>query len=76
MVPLLKRLESAGLIERSAIDGKSQGLSLTAKGGKRCAQALAVIEQFESELVARVPQAHRDHLLPALNSLWRSETSE
>ena len=76
MVPLLKRLEAAGLIERSAIDGKSQGLSLTAKGEKRCAQALAVIEQFESELVARVPQAHRDHLLPALISLWRTENDE
>ena len=34
MVPLLKRLESDGLIERHAIDGKSQGLVLSAKGRK------------------------------------------
>ena len=29
------------------------------------------IRWFEDELVARVPPEHRDHLLPALNALWR-----
>ena len=71
MVPLLKRLEEAGLIEREAIDGKSQGLRLTAEGQRRLAEARAIIEAFEDELVARVPPEHRDHLLPALNALWR-----
>jgi DNA-binding MarR family transcriptional regulator len=71
MVPLLKRLEEAGLIEREAIDGKSQGLRLTAEGQRRLAEARAIIEGFEDELAARVPPEHRDHLLPALNALWR-----
>ena len=71
MVPLLKRLEEAGLIGREAIDGKSQGLRLTAEGQRRLAEARAIIEAFEDELVARVPPEHRDHLLPALNALWR-----
>ena len=71
MVPLLKRLEEAKLIEREAIDGKSQGLRLTAEGQRRLAEARAIIEAFEDELVARVPPEHRDHLLPALNALWR-----
>ncbi len=35
MVPLLKRLEDAGLIARAPIDGKSQGLDLTAAGTAR-----------------------------------------
>ena len=71
MVPLLKRLEEAGLSEREAIDGKSQGLRLTAEGQRRLAEARAIIEGFEDELAARVPPEHRDHLLPALNALWR-----
>lgn len=73
MVPLLKRLEAAGLIERHAIDGKSQGLVLTTKGEKARGEALGVIEAFEADLLSRVPPPHREHLLPALNSLWQAE---
>jgi DNA-binding MarR family transcriptional regulator len=71
MVPLLKRLEDSGLIERKALDGKSQGLALTARGAAARGQAMAIIESFETELLARVPEQHRAHLLPALNALWR-----
>ena len=71
MVPLLKRLEEAGLIEREAIDGKSQGLRLTPAGLRRLAEARKIIEAFEAELLTRVPAEHRDHLLPALNAIWR-----
>jgi len=69
MVPLLKRLD--GLIDRAPIDGKSQGLALTAHGETRLAEARAVVEGFEAELIARVPPEHRAHLLPALEALWR-----
>ena len=71
MVPLLKRLDDAGLIEKTPIDGKSQGLELTAAGKQKLAVVLAEIEAFEAELIARVPAQHREHLLPALNALWR-----
>lgn len=71
MVPLLKRLESADLIERHAIDGKSQGLVLTKAGEDMRSKALAIVETFEAELLARVPAEHRAHLLPALNALWQ-----
>ena len=71
MVPLLKRLEDNGLIERQPIDGKSQGLTLTGEGRKRAAQARAIIDRFEDSLLERVPPAHRAHLLPALEALWR-----
>ena len=69
MVPLLKRLE--GLIDRAPIDGKSQGLALTAPGATRLADARRIVETFEAELLARVPPEHREHLLPALEALWR-----
>lgn len=71
MVPLLKRLEDVGLIERAPIDGKSQGLSLTDAGKLRLAQARETIDAFEGDLIARVPPEHRTHLLPALDALWR-----
>ncbi len=71
MVPLLKKLEDAGLVERAPIDGKSQGLSLTGSGDVRLAEARAIIDLFEADLIARVPEAHRPHLIPALDALWR-----
>lgn len=71
MVPLLKRLEDAGLIERLPLDGKSLGLELTARGRAKLAEARAVIESFEAGLLRRIPAEHRDHLLPALEALWR-----
>lgn len=75
MVPLLKRLEADDLLERHAIDGKSQGLVLTKKGENVRDRALSVISQFESELLSRVPEEHRAHLLPALNSLWGTDNA-
>jgi len=69
MVPLLKRLE--GLIDRVPIDGKSQGLELSETGRARLGEARAVVEAFEAALIARVPEEHRAHLLPALEALWR-----
>lgn len=71
MVPLLKRLEDAGLIVRTPIDGKSQGLELTPAGRDRMQAARAVIDNFEREMLERIPAEHRAHLLPALNALWR-----
>ena len=71
MVPLLKRLEDAGLIERVPIDKKSLGLGLTPQGREKLAEARAVVEGFERDLLQRVPAEHRAHLLPALEALWR-----
>jgi len=72
MVPLLKRLEDAGLIDRNPLDGKSQGLVLTAAGHAKHGEALSIIEAFEAELLTRIPAEHRTHLLPALDALWRN----
>jgi DNA-binding MarR family transcriptional regulator len=71
MVPLLKRLEDNGWISRTPIDGKSQGLALTPEGQVIKRQAHAIIDAFENGLLARIPAEHRDHLLPALDALWR-----
>ncbi|KUR77233.1 MarR family winged helix-turn-helix transcriptional regulator [Novosphingobium sp. FSW06-99] len=73
MVPLLGRLEVAGLIERKPIDGKSQAVLLTALGHQRRAEADAITTTFEDDLLARIAPEHRDHLVPALGALWRAD---
>lgn len=70
MVPLLARLEAAGLIARRPIDGKSQAVLLTALGEARRAEADAITGAFEADLLARVAPEHRAHLVPALHALW------
>ena len=69
MVPLLNRLMAAGLIEREPIDRKSLAIVLSGEGRARLAQVHAVTRDFETDLLNRIPAAHRDHFLPALNAL-------
>ena len=69
MVPLLNRLESAGLIRREPIDRKSQAIVLSDAGEARTAEVRAVTQRFESDLLARIPAAHRPHFVPALKAL-------
>ena len=71
MVPLLGRLADARLIERRPINGRSVAIVLTEHGFSRLAQARPIIEAFESDLLARIPQKHRDHFMPALCALWK-----
>lgn len=69
MVPILSRLESDGLVMRKPLDRRSQAIVLSGKGKKRLAEAFTIIEQFERELLERIPAEHRDHFVPALRAL-------
>lgn len=69
MVPLLARMEAAGLIRREPLDRKSQAILLTDAGLERLAQVRATTSAFEERLLARIPAAHRAHLVPALRAL-------
>ena len=71
MVPLLDRLETAGLVAREPIDRKSLAIVLTDAGEAKLRRVREIIVRFEGALLDRVPEPHRDHLLPALNALWR-----
>lgn len=73
MVPLLNRLEGAGLIERRPLDGKSQAVLLTEAGQARRLDADRITEQFENDLMALVPQQFRTGFVPTLNALWQAE---
>ncbi|MEJ5975328.1 MarR family transcriptional regulator [Novosphingobium sp. PS1R-30] len=69
MVPLLNRLEASGLIRREPIDRKSQAIVLTDEGRKRLIDVRRITETFEADLLARIPDEHRDHFVPALQAL-------
>ncbi len=69
MVPLVARLESAGLINRQPIDRKSQAIVLSAIGKVRLGQVREITSRFEDDLMGRIPDAHRDHFVPALQAL-------
>lgn len=71
MVPLIARLEAARLVLRRPLDGKSHALQLTETGDARLIEARRLIDQFENDLLERVPHEHRAHLKPALDALWR-----
>ena len=72
MTPIAARLEARGWVRRRPSDGRSLGLELTDEGRKVAQRARAVVDGFEAELAARIPDAHRAHLLPALLSLWEA----
>jgi DNA-binding MarR family transcriptional regulator len=73
MVPLLNRLEAAGLIERVPIDRKSLAVVLTETGRARLGEVEVLTGGFEQDLLARIPAEHRAHFVPALNALWRED---
>ena len=75
MVPLLDRLEAAELIAREPIDRKSLAIVLTEAGEAKLVRVRLIIAAFERGLLERVPDDHRDHLLPALDALWRFQNS-
>lgn len=76
MVPLLNRLESAGLIAREPIDRKSQAIVLTDEGEARLEAVRDVTGHFEEDLMGRIPEEHRDHFMPALHALIQSALPE
>ena len=71
MVPLLKRLEKAGLAERRPLDRKSFAVTLTAEGLARRAEVQAIITKFETELLERIPARHREHFMPIMDALLK-----
>lgn len=76
MVPLLERLETAQLIAREPIDRKSLAIVLTTAGQAKLGRVREIVARFEAELLEKVPAEHRDHLLPALNALWRDQSAQ
>lgn len=70
MVPLIARNEARGWLVRQQVDGRSQGLSLSAEGQEQMQRTRAIIGLFEERLMERVPPELRPHVVPILGYLW------
>ncbi len=71
MVPLVAALEERGCITRKPIDGRSQGIELTAIGKRLARKALRVVRNHEKELIERVPEELQPAVVPVLTYLWK-----
>ncbi|MDE2050131.1 MAG: winged helix-turn-helix transcriptional regulator [Gammaproteobacteria bacterium] len=73
MAPLVARLADRGLIVREAVDGRSQGLTLSDGGRRITVKARSVVDELESDLLARIPAAERAAFLKVLFALARDQ---
>ncbi len=71
MTPLIARLEAQGWVARTAMDGRSWGLSLTPAGMDLHDRVWSVVQNLETRMLSHVP----DDLVPAfqntLVAIWR-----
>lgn len=68
-VPLLRELEARGLVRRVPLDGRSNGLHLTAAGKRLLARARRLHDQHHARVAALIGEAERPRLIAALRRL-------
>lgn len=73
MAPLVARLADRGLIVREAVDGRSQGLTLSDAGRRITVKTRSVVDELESDLLGRIPAAERAAFLKVLFALARDQ---
>jgi DNA-binding MarR family transcriptional regulator len=73
MAPLAARLVKRDLIVRQAVDGRSQGLTLSDAGRRVVQKVRKVIDELEADLLARIPEADRTAFLKVLGILAHGE---
>jgi len=73
---IVRTLEAGGLLERDEHPGdiRAKSIAVTAEGGAKAREALAVVEQVDTEFFARVSGCER-RLVNILKALARSEKS-
>ena len=69
MAPLAARLAERDLIVREAVDGRSQGLTLSETGRRVAQRARSIMEDLEADLLARIPKAERAAFMRVLHAL-------
>lgn len=69
MAPLVARLADRELIVREAVDGRSQGLTLSDAGRRVTQRARAIVAELESDLLERIPATERTAFLKVLAAL-------
>jgi DNA-binding MarR family transcriptional regulator len=75
MAPLIAALDRRGLIQRDAVDGRSQALSLTADGVAMHGQTWALTQAHEAELFSILDETDRALMIGRLRGLWQDATN-
>ncbi len=73
MAPLVARLVDRELIVREAVDGRSQGLTLSDSGRRITQKARSIVDDLESGLLAHIPAADRVVFLKVVFALAARE---
>ena len=73
MAPLAARLADRDLIVREAVDGRSQGLTLSDAGQRIAQKVRSIIDDLEASLLERIPAAERAPFLRVLLELARAD---
>jgi DNA-binding MarR family transcriptional regulator len=71
MAPLIAGFDRRGLVHRTRVDGRSQGLEITDDGIDVAEQARTAMEAHDSELIGRLPVDMQKTLVEGINMLWR-----
>jgi DNA-binding MarR family transcriptional regulator len=74
MAPLMRRLHDRDLVERNAVDGRSQALHLSPAGRALSAKARRIFRAHEDELLKKIPPADRAPFLKNLQALYSDPT--
>jgi DNA-binding MarR family transcriptional regulator len=70
LVPVVAGLQKRGLLERTRVDFRSEGLVLTQQGRAILKKVRRIIALHEEQLMERVPAELRPMVLPILMALW------
>ena len=70
MAPLTAVLLARELIEKSPVDGRSHGLTLSAKGCQAVAEAHVRVDENEARLFERIPESERARFTQLLRLVW------
>jgi len=62
MAPLVASLEKRRLVERAPVDGRSQGLTLTALGAEAAQEARTAVQANEAKFFGRLSVPQREQL--------------
>ena len=74
MTPVMAKLIEQGYVTSSALNGRSQGLSLTAEGEAICIKSYALIESHDESYFSALSTDERAQLYLMLGKIWDHHT--
>ncbi len=72
MAPLMAGLMKRGLVEREAVDGRSQALRLSCEGEARQREAWHLMQAHEARVFASLAPAVRARMVKHLKPVWQA----